>query len=398
MGMTTPLRSIPEVDQNQADLYPTINAALQLIESLFIRVLSMTTTAEPATPSESDAYIIPVNATGTSWATFTANNIAIYNGGAWSEYPPIPGQILGLAGAGPIYWDNVNSAWKTIGGVALPISDGSPLLANAADNTKKARFDLSALATATSIVLTLPGASGTLARLADIPAGVGSTDLAYDSTTTTGLTYGYKAGRVRSSTSLLDVAAGTLTLPASSTNYVEVDPSGTVSSNTTGWTAGSIPLSIVPTGASAVTTGSITDERAWLLVAGDMQSDGSVAMTADLNLGGHQIKNYAERTATVAATTTTTTLDLSTARHFVVNMQANTTLAFSNIPATGVTGISIDFVQDATGSRLLTLPAGTTTPGGAGITLSTAASARDRVVMDNGSGVWNAFMAGAGMA
>ena len=53
-----------------------------------------------------------------------------------------------------------------------------------------------------------------------------------------------------------------LTLTATQTNYLEADRSGTVTANTTGFTAGRIPLYTVVCGSSAVT--SYTDQRAWV--------------------------------------------------------------------------------------------------------------------------------------
>lgn len=78
----------------------------------------------------------------------------------------------------------------------------------------------------------------------------------------TGLTFGYLAGRVRTGTAVTDVARGTLAMSASSTNYVEVDSSGVVSTNTTGFTSGQVPLFIITTDASNMTN--INDRRAWV--------------------------------------------------------------------------------------------------------------------------------------
>ncbi len=71
--------------------------------------------------------------------------------------------------------------------------------------------------------------------------------------------------------------AAALVLSASATNYVEATRAGVVSKNTTGFTAGSIPLYTVVTGASTVT--SYTDNRAWVQPA-HMTSKASVAVTA----------------------------------------------------------------------------------------------------------------------
>lgn len=75
-----------------------------------------------------------------------------------------------------------------------------------------------------------------------------------DETNTTGLTFAYFAGRVYNGSSIVSVAAGTVTLSPSTTNYVEVDSAGTVSVNTSGFTATSMPLYQIATGSSAITT------------------------------------------------------------------------------------------------------------------------------------------------
>jgi hypothetical protein len=61
-----------------------------------------------------------------------------------------------------------------------------------------------------------------------------------------------------------------------------------------------------------------------------------------------------------------------------VTLTGNTTLSLTNLPA-GVAYLTLEVVQDATGSRTLTLPAGTKViGGGAGaVTLTTTGAARD---------------------
>lgn len=76
----------------------------------------------------------------------------------------------------------------------------------------------------------------------------------YDPGTTNGLNYGYKTGNVlNSSQVLVNIAAATILLAASQTNYVERTTDGTVSTNTSGWTAGRVPMAVVTTGVSAIT-------------------------------------------------------------------------------------------------------------------------------------------------
>lgn len=78
--------------------------------------------------------------------------------------------------------------------------------------------------------------------------------------TSAALTWGYYGGVVSISGTPTQLANGTVTLTASATNYVEANPAtGAVSANTTGFTAGRLPLYQVVAGASTVT--SYTDLR-----------------------------------------------------------------------------------------------------------------------------------------
>lgn len=80
--------------------------------------------------------------------------------------------------------------------------------------------------------------------------------------TTTGLTWGYYGGTYMVGATANAVANGTLTLTASTTNYVYADNvTGAVSANTTGFPAGKIPLYSIVTGTSTVT--SYTDYRSY---------------------------------------------------------------------------------------------------------------------------------------
>jgi len=77
--------------------------------------------------------------------------------------------------------------------------------------------------------------------------------------TTSGLTWGFYGGTISVDGVLTQIANGTLSLTASTTNYVETTRAGVVSKNTTGYTAGSTPLYTIVTGTATVT--SYTDYR-----------------------------------------------------------------------------------------------------------------------------------------
>lgn len=79
--------------------------------------------------------------------------------------------------------------------------------------------------------------------------------------TSSGLTWGYYGGKYRDGSNVTQMLSnGTIALPNGTTSYIEFDKtSGTVSSNTSGFTSGRTPLYIAVTAGSVVT--SYTDER-----------------------------------------------------------------------------------------------------------------------------------------
>nr|MBL8412738.1 hypothetical protein [Dechloromonas sp.] len=75
-----------------------------------------------------------------------------------------------------------------------------------------------------------------------------------------GLNWGYYGGNVLVNGVLTQIANGALTLTASTTNYIEAEPTtGAVSANMTGFTPGRTPLYTVVTGTATVS--SYTDYR-----------------------------------------------------------------------------------------------------------------------------------------
>lgn len=97
------------------------------------------------------------------------------------------------------------------------------------------------------------------------------------------------------------------------------------------------------------------------------------ALDAKLALSGGSMSGRIVDYQTSQTTAATTTINFASANNFVVTMNQNTTLAFSNVAA-GQSGV-IFLKQDATGGRTFTLPAIAKTPlGGAAIVQSTGAN------------------------
>jgi hypothetical protein len=100
------------------------------------------------------------------------------------------------------------------------------------------------------------------------------------------LTWGYYGGSYTIGTTVNTIANGTLTLAASTTTYVQADPTtGLVTQNTSGFTAGQIPLYKIVTGATTVT--SYTDCRSYAPSAtGGGGGGGSGTVTSVGGAGG----------------------------------------------------------------------------------------------------------------
>lgn len=88
----SPRLSLSYVAPSQAQKHVTVNETFRRLDALVQAVVrSRTTTAEPASPAEGDAYIIPASATGAVWDAFDEGDLAAYQDGAWAQIPPFEG-------------------------------------------------------------------------------------------------------------------------------------------------------------------------------------------------------------------------------------------------------------------------------------------------------------------
>ena len=120
------------------------------------------------------------------------------------------------------------------------------------------------------------------------------------------------------------------------------------------------------------------DDSADDLVFGQGSTVGSnIAFSIDEN----QLTNFSHAaigSTETANATGSTTLDFQTYQNFILTFTGNVTLANPSTEAVGQSGFII-IIQDGTGSRTLALGTDYETAGGAGLTISTAASAVDVV-------------------
>lgn len=138
--------------------------------------------------------------------------------------------------------------------------------------------------------------------------------------TSSGLTWGYFGGRAKIAGQMVTISNGTVTLTASATNYVEVAPAtGVVSANTTGFTAGRIPLYRVVTNASAVTSW-----EDWRLSQPVLDPRAAVSMTSDAN----RTLTHAEADCKIIEVTST--VSLTAQRNIVVPLVPRQWTVFNN--------------------------------------------------------------------
>lgn len=77
------------------------------------RNVNNATTAQPASPSDGDTYIIQATHTGAQWSTFTPKDLAIFKGGTWYAFAPVEGVKISIGGVPYIY---TAGAWTAAGG------------------------------------------------------------------------------------------------------------------------------------------------------------------------------------------------------------------------------------------------------------------------------------------
>lgn len=151
--------------------------------------------------------------------------------------------------------------------------------------------------------------------------------------TTSGLTWGYYGGAFISAGVITHIGNGTVVLTVSSTNYISASAAGVVSTNTTGFPTGNIPLYQVVTDSSSVT--SYLDKRITAQMGGFVTA---------IPIG------FVQQTKTYASTLV---IDVSGAATFDVTLTGNIVIGLTN-PAYDGQKIVLRIKQDATGSRLVT--------------------------------------------
>lgn len=114
----SPRLSLPYLAPQQAQKHVTVNEALRALDALVqLSVLSAATTAEPASPAEGDAYILPADATGSAWGVMAEGAIAVYRDGAWAAFAPGDGWRAWVIDEETLYVSS-GGEWFPIAGAA----------------------------------------------------------------------------------------------------------------------------------------------------------------------------------------------------------------------------------------------------------------------------------------
>ena len=114
-------------------------------------------------------------------------------------------------------------------------------------------------------------------------------------------------------------------------------------------------------------------------LTGNLPAISGASLTGVLPLAGGTMTGSAQgSTDTDTTNTGSVTLNFSTNQNFVLTLTGNVTLANPTTETVGQSGF-ITFIQDGTGSRTVSLGTDYETAGGAGLTLTSTASATDIV-------------------
>lgn len=90
----TPRLNLPYLASSQAQKHVTLNEGLGLLDGLVhCAVVSRTVAAEPASPMDGDAWLLPSGRTGAGWLDFPVGAMVRRHDGAWVQLTPPVGTI-----------------------------------------------------------------------------------------------------------------------------------------------------------------------------------------------------------------------------------------------------------------------------------------------------------------
>ena len=242
-----------------------------------------------------------------------------------------------------------------------------------------------------------------------------------DTATTTGLTWGYKGGLLRTTSTVTTIADGTVSLTDDTTNYIEIGIDGTVYAVASAFTDGRLPIRTVVCASGVQTTS--TDYRAYFtsvavstFMAGMLNDEDAAAVLASLSLDA-DLATFSLPASTTISAFAKTLLDDTSAKAARATLAALPAAAYeltddatiaidwdngaTQYVVLGATGRTVTFanpvngavyrfiiIQDDSGSQTITTWPTIKWAGGVAPTLSTALNAIDIVTLLYCNGVY----------
>ena len=342
-------------------------------------------------PNDQDKFYLVKNGSGQSavFSQGTGANVTIPNGGADVIYADGAGAGAAVASifANSLSFGKVNLTSDTASGdaAALGYTSAEGLILTGQGSTNDVTIkndadqDVLEIPTGTQNV-TAAGdftAAGTLNVTGDTAAG---DDAAIGYTSAEGLILTGQ-GSTNDVTIKNDADADVITIATGATNVDIVGDVTAATVNADGATSAGDNAAMGYTAAEGLILtgqGSTND----VTIKNDADADVITIATGATNVAvAGQINGgtiILAETDTDTSNTGSVTIDFSAHQNFVLTLTGNVTLANPSTESVGQAGVFV-FIQDGTGSRTLSLGTDYETAGGAGITLSTAASAVDVV-------------------
>jgi Protein of unknown function (DUF2793) len=225
---------LPYILAAQAQKHVTHNDALRLLDAVVqLSVLDRNRTAPPLSPVDGDRHIVAPAATGL-WVGWDLN-VAFWADGVWMRLVPRPGWTAwSIADAAHTVWNG--TAWVTVGGSGgsggVSFSDAAFEVYDDGDPTKKAMFNLSGIATATTRTFSLPNTSSELAILAGMQTFTGDKTFSGSLTASGPVTVTSAVATIGTSTETASYGMGTGATTTGVTKTVNLGTDSASGSNT----------------------------------------------------------------------------------------------------------------------------------------------------------------------
>lgn len=121
----TPRLGLPYLAAAQAQKHVTVNEGLAALDALVAcTVESRTATAQPASPAEGAAWLLPDGATGAEWALHPAGTLLRFEAGAWTALAVAGGQVAYVRDEDAVLVRTA-STWKRFGDLVSTLQNAS---------------------------------------------------------------------------------------------------------------------------------------------------------------------------------------------------------------------------------------------------------------------------------